>query len=403
VLIVILEEGRSQEGDIKKTSAVISIFVVLVWSAYCKSQKSNASVEVIDGVEFIHNTETPMYPDKTVSFVEDLSISGEDNDGNIILFNPRLSLVDDNEDIYISETQDQVIKIFDSDGEYIKTLGAKGNGPGEFQRIWNLAATKDGKLVALDSSARRTSFFDSSGNFLNSFKWKVDYFNYILIKSSSYIIGERAYPGIRENAYYYVKEFDFDGNEVRSYGEFKMFESLIIQDGERTTYTGLPVSPSSIFTGDHARELFYHCLNNKYIIEVYDTSGKLFRKIDRPYEPVPFTKKDADIYRRRGDYVGISEVVKKTIKNLKMPEVKNIVVRMYVDDKSNLWVRTNEIKEEGDKTLTAFDIFNSDGYYYAKVWAAVSPQIFKKGKMYRMDRDEETGYQTLRRYKVVWE
>ena len=86
-----------------------------------------------------------------------------------------------------------------------------------------------------------------------------------------------------------------------------------------------------------------------------------------------------------------------------MPEVKNIVVTMKVDGKSNLWVRTNEIKEEGDKTLTAFDIFNSDGHYYAKVWVTALPQIFKKGKMYRMDRDEETGYQTLRRYNVVWE
>ena len=387
----------------KKTSAVLFIFVVLVWSAFCKSQKSNANVEVIDGVEFIHNTGIPMYPDKTVSFVEDLSISGEDIEGEIVLFNPRLSLVDDNEDIYLSETQDQVIKIFNSDGKYVKTIGAKGDGPGEFQRIWKLGATKDGELVALDSSARRTSFFDSSGQFLNSFNWKVDYFNYILVKSSSYIVGERAYPGIRENAYYYVKEFDFDGNEVRSYGEFKMFESLIIQDGGGQFYTGLPVSPRSVFTGDHDRELFYHCLNNKYIIEVYDISGKLFRKIDRPYEPVEFTKEDADKYRRIYDYPGMSEVVKKTIRTLKMPKVKNIVVTMKVDDKSNLWVRTNEIKEEGDKTLTAFDVFNSDGHYYAKVWTAILPQIFKKGKMYRTERDEETGYQTLRRYKVVWE
>jgi len=386
----------------RKTSAVIFIFVVLAWSACTKSQKSNASVEVIDGVEFIHNTETPMYLDKTVTFVEDLSISGEDTDGEIVLFNPRLSLVDDNENIYISETKDQVIKVFDSDGKYIKTIGAKGNGPGEFQRIWYLAATEDGKLIALDSSARRTSFFDSSGKFLNSFKWKTDYFNNILVKSSSYIIGERAYPGIRPNAFFYVKEIDFDGEEVRSYGEFKMFESLIIPDGSGTTYTGLPVSPSSIFTGDQDRELFYHCLNNKYIIEAYDISGKLFRKIDRPYEPVPFTKEDADKYRRTHDYPGMSEVVKKTIRTLKMPDVKNIIVRMYVDDKSNLWVRTNEIKEE-DKTLTAFDIFNSEGHYFAKVWTATFPQIFKKGKMYRMDRDEETGYQTLKRYKVVWE
>jgi len=387
----------------KKTSTVIFIFAVLVWSAYCKSQKSNASVEVIDGVEYIHNTETPMYPDKTVSFVEDLSLSGEDMDGNIIFFNPRLSLVDDNENIYISETQDQVIKVFGPTGKYIKTIGAKGNGPGEFQRIWYLAVTKDGKFVALDSSARRTSFFDSSGQFLNSFQWKTDYFNNILVKSSSYIVGERAYSGIRPNAFYYVKEIDFDGEEVRSYGEFTMFESLIIKDGDRTTYTGYPVSPRSVFAGDHDRELFYHCLNNKYIIEVYDTSGKLFRKIDRPYEPVPFTKEDADKYRRTHDYPGISEVVKRTIRTLKMPKVKNIVVTMYVDEKSNLWVRTNEVKKEEDKTLTAFDIFNPDGHYYAKVWTATFPQIFKKGKMYRMDRDEDTGYQTLKRFKVVWE
>jgi len=86
-----------------------------------------------------------------------------------------------------------------------------------------------------------------------------------------------------------------------------------------------------------------------------------------------------------------------------MPNVKSIVVRMYIDDRSNLWVRTNEKKEEKDQTLRAFDIFNPDGHYYAKVWTDISPQIFKKGKMYRMDRDEDTGYQTLKRYKVLWE
>ena len=384
----------------KASSTVLFIFVVLVWSACCKSQKSNASVEVIDGVEFIHNTETPMYPNKTVSFVEDLSISGEDSDGEIVLFNPSLSLVDDNENIYISETQDQVIKIFDSDGEYIKTLGAKGNGPGEFQRIWKLGATKDGELVALDIIAKRTSFFDSSGQFLNSFNWKVDYFTYILVKSSSYIVGERAYPGIRPNAFYYVKEFDFDGNEVRSYGEFKMFDSLIIQDGGRPTYTGYPVSPRSVFTGDHDRELFYHCLNNKYTIEVYDDSGKLFRKIDRPYKPVPFTNKDTEEYRAM---YKTPEWVKKAIENMKMPKAKSIVIRMYVDDESNLWIRTNEKKEEEDKILTAFDIFNPDGHYYAKIWTEFTSLVFKKGKMYRMDTDQDTGYHTLKRYKVVWE
>jgi hypothetical protein len=386
----------------KKSFSLILMICLLFWSAYSENQKSNATVEILDGIEYIHNTATPLHPEKTVNFVEDLSISGEDKEGNIILFAPRLQFVDDNENIYISEDKDQVIKILDSGGNHIKTIGAQGSGPGEFQRIWHLSVTKDGTLVVLDLTARRTNFFDSSGQFLKSFHWRTGYFNYILIKSSSYIAGERAYSGIIENGFFYVKEIDFNGEEIRSYGEFTMPESLIIREGESTTYTGLPVTPSSIFAGDQDREIFYHCLNNRYSIDVYDTSGKLFRKIDRPYKPVPFTNKDAEEYRTGHDAPQLSDAVKRAIKNLKMPKVKNIAVRMYVDDKNNLWIRTNETKEDKDKTLVAYDVFDSDGYYYVKVWTGIFPQIFKKGKMYRMDMDQETGYQTLKRYKVVW-
>jgi len=76
---------------------------------------------------------------------------------------------------------------------------------------------------------------------------------------------------------------------------------------------------------------------------------------------------------------------------------------MTIDDKGNLWIRTNENKIEGDKILTAFDIFDSNGHYYARIWAEFTSFIFKKEKMYRMKTDQDTGYQTLKRYKVVWE
>ena len=389
----------------KKPFILIFLVSILLWPACHRVQKSesNASVEVIDGIEYIHNTETPMYPDKTVSFVEDLSLKGEDKEGNIVLFEPMLRLVDDQENIYLSELKEGVIKVFDSNGEYIKTIGAQGNGPGEFQMVSYLAVTKDGGLIAFDSRANRTSFFDSTGLFLRSFQWRMGYYSYILVKSSSYIVTERAYSGIRENAFFYVKEFDFEGNEIRSFGEFAMPESLIIPLSGGTFYAVPPVSDHSIFAGDQAREVFYHCLNSQYVIEVYDSSGKLFRKIDRPYVPVPYTEQDAKDYRRIFDSSRLKEEVRKAIQNLNMPKVKSVVSRMYVDDKSNLWFHTYETKEEEGKTLTAFDIFDSDGYYYAKVWTDISPQIFKKGKMYRIDTDEDSGYRTLKRYKVVWE
>jgi len=65
-------------GEMKRLFFVAFIFFVVFWSAGNKSQKpeSKARVEVIDGVECIHNTEIPLHPDKTVTFeiiFEDIS------------------------------------------------------------------------------------------------------------------------------------------------------------------------------------------------------------------------------------------------------------------------------------------------------------------------------------------
>jgi len=176
----------------------------------------------------------------------------------------------------------------------------------------------------------------------------------------------------------------------------------ITRQGKSTSFMAVPFSPESIFAGDQSRDLLYHCLNNKYIIEVYDTSGKLFRKIDRPYEPVPFTSKDAEEYQASYEN-NPSALYRKLAAAIELPKVKNVVAEMLVDDECKLWIQTNEKKKVEDEILTAFDIFDSNGHYYARIWTEFTSFILKKGKMYRMETDQETGYQTLKRYKVVWE
>lgn len=41
--------------------------------------------------------------------------------------------------------------------------------------------------------------------------------------------------------------------------------------------------------------------------------------------------------------------------------------------------------------------------YDTRVWTEHVPRLFKGGKMYRFENDEETGYRTLKRYDAVWE
>ena len=384
------------------------IFFILFWSACNQSQgpETNASVEVIDGIEFIHNTETPIHPDKTVLFEKDLSISSEDEEGNIVLYDPRQYLVDSDENIYISESSDQVIKVFSPDGEYIKTIGAKGDGPGEFQSIGYLGFTPEGSFVVIDNRVRRTNLFDTSGQFLKSFIWQNFISRAFLFKNNSYICQEFVYGENMQVRKLFVSEIDYDGDEIRSYGEFTLAQTKTVREENSGVSMGIPHSPQSIFVGDQNRGWFYHCLNNQYIIEVYDNTGKMFRKIDRPYEPVPFTDKDRKEllgrYERSGSNARFNEMFKKLIKGMELPKVKSITNRMLVDDESFLWLQTYEQKKEGDQIITAYDVFNSEGHYYAKVWSEIIPGLFRKGKMYRMETDKETGYRTLSRYRVIW-
>jgi hypothetical protein len=87
---------------------------------------------------------------------------------------------------------------------------------------------------------------------------------------------------------------------------------------------------------------------------------------------------------------------------MEFPKVKPISNRMIVDSNGNLWVRTNEMKQEGGKGITAYDIFNADGYYDTRLWLDVIPSVFAGGKMYLTDEDEATGMRQVKRYRIIW-
>ena len=134
---------------------------------------------------------------------------------------------------------------------------------------------------------------------------------------------------------------------------------------------------------------------------MYDKSGKLIRKIHRTYEPIPFTDKDAEEYYKDFENAP-NPMFLKIVKKIDLPKIKTVANRMIVDSRGNLWMETNEKKKENEIDYVAYDVFNKDGYYDSKIWLDHSPDLFAKGKMYRMEADEETGYLFLKRYRVIW-
>jgi hypothetical protein len=390
----------------RRTLFIFVLSILLIPVSCGKKPETAARVEVIDGVEHVHNTGTSLHPDRSVTFVEELSVGGEEYD---MLFRPMRFIVDREGSIYISDLQDQTIKVFGPNGEFIRSIGRKGEGPGEFAYLGSQTFLPDGRLLAMDSMTMRLNLFDPEGTYLASHHWTQRPGRLLYATDSTCVMDKYTFErdkGPLAGRKLFVKKFDFEGNEIQTFGEFKTEEGKVHTEsssggGGVVLLISPPHAPHSIFAADQARHCLYHCVNNEYMIEVFNDDGKVIRRFDRPYEPLPFTSEDAEKFRSRYED-STMEGLKKRVQGMSMPAVKTIIPKMLVDDVGNLWVETHEQREEEEKVFTAYDIFNPDGYYEAKVWTDVKPEIFVKGKMYRMHRDEETGYSLFKRYRVVW-
>jgi hypothetical protein len=71
--------------------------------------------------------------------------------------------------MYILDEQAGNIKVFDSSGNFVKSIGRKGQGPGEFGLPISLSLTQQGHIFVNDLGQRKIHYFDREGNYLKEF------------------------------------------------------------------------------------------------------------------------------------------------------------------------------------------------------------------------------------------
>jgi len=353
--------------------------------------------ETVNGVILVHNPPEPLNPHKTVRFEEEVSFGAEESGAGTVYKSGQFA-IDGRNRVYIFEYSESVIKVFGEDGKFLKTIGRKGQGPGEFGQALFIGFCPDGRILVTDGQNRRTSFFGPEGDFLSSYQWKTNIAIAYLILDNASIVQESIFEAGKSRVF--LKTYDFAGAEVKSWGEFFYPETKAFTKGEMAITVGIPYSPYSVLTGDPMLRRVYHCLSDKYLVEVFDADGRLFRKIERPYERPPVTDADkAEFLARAGGSKRVAEVYR----DVPWPKFKPVTERMLCDDRGFLWVATNETKELDRRKLTAYDVFDDEGRYDARVWLDFTPARFAAGKMYRFKEDPDSGVRVLTRYRVVWE
>lgn len=72
-------------------------------------------------------------------------------------------------EIWVVETLNHQVKIFDKTGNYLRSVGERGTGEGQFNFPTYIWIDKDGIVYIVDSMNFRLQMFDSSGNFIKMF------------------------------------------------------------------------------------------------------------------------------------------------------------------------------------------------------------------------------------------
>ncbi len=79
---------------------------------------------------------------------------------------PTNVAVDKDGDVYVTDTLNNRVQIFDADGKFISTFGKNGDGPGYLARPKGIAVDGDGHIWVMDAVQQRVQVFNREGQLL---------------------------------------------------------------------------------------------------------------------------------------------------------------------------------------------------------------------------------------------
>lgn len=208
-----------------KTPAKLFIFVFtfsFMFSYSLRAQKIKVKTE--NGIQVVYNPKNPAPPPGTPERIilrEDLKIGGEEVED--FVFSEIMSAqVDEEGNIYVLDSKEACVKVFDKDGKHLRTFGKRGQGPGELQFPTRMHLKAGKELMIYDGGNRRLSFYSLNGKCLREIPAGKYTLSRAIPDSKGYIIGQVLVPGDR--LVNEITKFDPDLNPVLTIGTVEQEE-----------------------------------------------------------------------------------------------------------------------------------------------------------------------------------
>ena len=252
------------------------------------------------GVAVVHNTATPMWragDEWTVA--EDLrigTVAGEPEYqfGQIL---PVSSIdVDSDGNIYVMDLQAREARVFDSQGQYLRTLGGPGEGPGEFSpQAAFIFTDNENRVLVPDLGLQRVSMFNVAGEPTGSFpiqmqagipaRWNVDSSGRIMAQLRG--LNVQGMAALAEGDPIVV--YDTTGVVVDTVALLPQGQTLAGATEEQ--FSMVLFAPEPVWDLDESGSVSY-AMNDQYRVLVNGPDGALTRIITREVEKKPVEESD---------------------------------------------------------------------------------------------------------------
>lgn len=133
---------------------------------------------------------------------------------------PECVAVDKDGNVYVTDTFNNRLEIFDADGEFIRTFGKNGDGPADLERPKGVAVDCDGHVWIVDAAQNLVKVFNQQGRLLIYFGGQGYYPGQfmgpwgIAIDANNRVIVSETFPG-RVQMFRYVTDAEFAAEKAR--------------------------------------------------------------------------------------------------------------------------------------------------------------------------------------------
>lgn len=373
---------------IQRRILVLFFITIIFIFVSCSKQKSQwqGTIEVVDGVTIVNNPKEPMYSSDVVNLEVDLTIGNEEVEDESMFQDIQNMVVDEEENVYVLDTKARNIKVFDKNGEFLRIIGRKGQGPGELQNPYDMQILPHKEIMVYDYRQRRFNIFSLDGEFLRQISTvKLPRFRYPKVDSRGNIVAGFTIRGDTNQAA--LNKFDSDLRPI-----FLIASKPFVSTPDRQDFFELLWVTNLTWNVTARDEIIWGAINS-YEIFVHNPEGKLIKKIIREYDGITITKKEEEKLIK--SWYGDGPVSPRINFPAKVPSF----LEFTCDEEGRIFVQTHEETEDEEERY--YDVFNPEGKYIARISLKYRPVAWKKNKLYTIEENED-GLPVVKRYKVIW-